>query len=115
MDERDPPITGDDETESDETKVVAFLLCMTTLCDRCAIVRGVDVGREVRHVEDESRALEVEQFDDAGSDGGLDLIEHRRGELIHRVPEPAVIARTSAELHEPVAGCRLPPVCERKL
>ena len=51
--DRHRPVLGHDEREPDDAQVVTLVLRVAAPGDRVAVVRGVDVGGDVRHVEHE--------------------------------------------------------------
>ena len=72
-DQRDAAVDGNDQAKADQAQIGPFLLGVAPLGDRGAVVGGVDVGGEVRHVEHQARYLDLELVDDMGHDAPLDL------------------------------------------
>ena len=110
--QRDPMVARHDQAEPDKTQVGAFLFRVSALRDWGPVIRGVDVGREVRHVQHQSGQIDIELVDDPGGDPCLNLVEMGCGDGVHRVPEPAVIQRCGREPHPAVPGSCFPPVNE---
>ena len=114
-DERDAAVCRDDKAEADEAKVGSLLLGVAALGDRGAVVRGVDIGGEVRHVEHESREVDGEHFEQASDDATLDLLQLVFADGVHRVPRAPVVEGKGREAREPVAARVLPPARELAL
>jgi len=71
--QRDATVGRHDEAQPDEAQVGAFLFGVAALGDRGPLVRGVDVGREVGHVEHQPGQVDVVAFHDPGVDDLFDL------------------------------------------
>jgi hypothetical protein len=109
---RDPAVTGDDQAETDQAQVVAFLLGVPALGDRCLGVARVDERREVRHVQRERGQIQVELADHPRGDRPFRVHQGGLVEVVHRVPEVAVVARRRVDLGESGSGGGGPPVRE---
>jgi len=86
-------VGGHDQAESDKAEIGAFLFRVPTLGDRGAIIGGVDVGGEVRHVQHQPGQIHIEHLHHPRGDACFDLDEMGGGDGVHCVPEPAMIQR----------------------
>jgi hypothetical protein len=114
-DERDAADCRDDKAEADGARVGSLLLGVVALGDRGGVVRGVDMGGGVRHVEHEPREVDGEHFDQVSDDATLDLLLLVFADRVHRVPRAPVAEDRGRQAHEPVAARVLPPVRELAL
>ncbi len=87
---------------------------MSALSDRGGVVGAVDVGREVRHVEREAGQVNVEDVDHSGGEAPFDLGQLGVVDLVHGVPEPAVVQPGFGDLDQTVADRGRPPFRERQ-
>jgi hypothetical protein len=110
--QRDAAIAGDDQAQTDQPQVRAFLLGFPALGDGCLVVAGVDVGGEVRHVQDQPGQVQAVVRDDPGTQLGLDRGQVRLGQPVHHLPEPAVVQRRRGQLQPAWPGGVGPPVGE---
>ena len=114
-DEWDGAVGGHDEAEPTDAQIVPLLLRVPPLGDRGALVRRVDPGGEVRHVEDETTQVDLEALDHSGDDAPLDLVEVLLGDRVHRVPKAPVVERSCGYPQPPITGGRPPPLLEGEL
>src|SRR5665811_2558517 len=74
------------------------------------VVGAVDEGREVRHVQRQARQVQAELGDHRGADGPFGGGQLVGVELVHGVPEPAVIGRCYRHFGEPRTRGACPPL-----
>ena len=70
--QRDRAVAGDDQTQPDQPQVHPFLFRFAALGDRGLVVAGVDVGGEVRHVQDQPGQVQGVLGDEPPAELGLD-------------------------------------------
>jgi DNA-binding transcriptional ArsR family regulator len=73
--QRDPAVPGDDQAQTDQPQVRAFLLGLAPLRDRRLAVPGVDERGEVRHVQRHRRAVHPGCLHDPHRDPAGDLLQ----------------------------------------
>ena len=113
--QRDPALAGHHQRQPDQAQIGAFLFGLAALRDRRLLVRGVDVGGEVGHIQHQSGQVQPELAHHAPAQLGLDRLQAGGVQAVHRVPEPAVIQRRAGQLGEPGPGRAGPPVREGQL
>jgi hypothetical protein len=114
-DEGDAAISGDDEAEPDDAQVGPLLLGVPAPRDRGSVVRRIDPGGEVRHVQHQPGHVDRERPDHGRDDAALDLFEVVLADGVHRVPEPPMVRRRNRQVHEAVASGLRPPLREGEL
>src|ERR1019366_3936101 len=113
--DRDGAVAGDDQGEPDQSQVVSFLFGVAAFGDRGSVACGVDERREVRHVQCQPGQVQAELGGHRGGDSGFGGGELGGVQVVHGVPEPAVVGRGDGNLGEPRAGGGGPPLLEGKL
>jgi len=110
--QRDAAVAGDDQAEPDQTKIGAFLFRPAALCDRGTGVGGVDVGRQVRHVQHQRGQIQPELGDHSSTNTSFDLDQHVGVDGVHCRPESAVIQRRLGHWYPSIPSGGCPPIGE---
>src|SRR6185503_13410634 len=87
MEQRDIPVRGDEQGETDQAQIGASLFAVSSLRKGGVKVETIDEGEEVGGIEEQAAQIEAELSHGSGADVAFNRADRRLVDAVHVVPE----------------------------